>query len=123
MFFRANTFRANEEMLASSTEGSEERDRWVARMRSRPATVLSTTLVEPLDWPDATVVSGDLVDIVTRLKEQSGVPLRSHGSLSLNRTLIAAGLVDCVQLTIFPVITGQTGLDPIFGGAPTSTSS
>jgi dihydrofolate reductase len=42
--------------------------------------------------------------------------LRSHGSLSMNRALMAAGLVDRVQVTLFPVITGQTGLDPIFQG-------
>ena len=45
------------------------------------------------------------------------MPLRSHGSLSLNRALMAAGLVDRVQVTFFPVITGQTGEDPIFQGA------
>ena len=45
------------------------------------------------------------------------VPLRSHGSLSLNWAPMAAGLVDRVQVTLFPVITGQTGLDPIFQGA------
>jgi dihydrofolate reductase len=62
-------------------------------------------------------VSGNAADIVARLKEESEVPLRSHGSLSLNRALMAAGLVDVVQVTLFPVITGQTGLDPIFRGA------
>lgn len=41
----------------------------------------------------------------------------SAGSLSLNRSLMAAGLVDRVQLTIFPVISGQTGVDPVFQGA------
>jgi dihydrofolate reductase len=86
-------------------------------MRSLPATVVSTTLEGPLDWPNATVVRGDTLDIVARLKEESEVPLRSHGSLSLNRALMAAGLVDRVQVTLFPVITGQTGLDPIFQGA------
>ena len=45
------------------------------------------------------------------------MPLRSHGSLSLNRALMAAGLVDRVQVTLFPVISGQTGTDPIFRGA------
>ena len=89
----------------------------VTRMRSLPATVVSTTLDAPLDWPDATVANGDAVDVVARLKEESEVALRSHGSLSMNRSLMAAGLVDRVQVTLFPVITGQTGLDPIFQGA------
>ncbi|TPG18422.1 dihydrofolate reductase family protein [Pedococcus bigeumensis] len=113
----ANTYRAFAEMLASSTEDSDVRDPWVTRMRNLPATVVSTTLEGPLDWPDATLVSGDAVDVVARLKEESDVPLRSHGSLSMNRALMAAGLVDRVQVTVFPVITGQTGLDPIFQGA------
>lgn len=86
-------------------------------VRNLPATVLSTTLEGPLDWPDAAVVSGDPADVVARLKEESDLPMRSHGSLSLNRALMAAGLVDRVQVTIFPVITGQTGVDPIFQGA------
>ena len=117
MVFGATTFRQFVEMLATSTEESEVRDPWVTRMRNMPATVVSSTLEEPLDWPDATVVGGDAIDVVARLKEESDVPLRSHGSLSLNWALMAAGLVDRVQVTIFPVITGQTGKDPIFGGA------
>jgi dihydrofolate reductase len=100
MVFGANTYRAFERMLASSTDESEVRDPWVTRMRSLPATVVSTTLEGPLDWPNATVVSGDAVDVVARLKEESEVPLRSHGSLSLNRALMAAGLVDRVQVTL-----------------------
>ncbi len=117
MVLGANTFRAFTEMLATSTEDSEVRDPWVTRMVSLPATVVSSTLEEPLDWPDATVVRGDAVEVVGRLKDESDVPLRSHGSLSLNRALMAAGLVDRVQVTLFPVITGQTGLEPIFHGA------
>jgi hypothetical protein len=103
MVFGANTYRAFAQMLAASTEDSDVRDPWVTRMRSLPATVVSTTLEGPLDWPDANVVSGDAVDVVARLKEESEVPLRSHG--------------DRVQVTLFPVITGRTGLDPIFQGA------
>ncbi len=117
MVFGANTFRAFARMLASSADGSEVGDPWVTRMRNMPATVVSTTLEGPLGWPGATVVSGDAVDVVARLKEESAVPLRSHGSLSMNRALMAAGLVDRVQLTIFPVITGQTGRSPIFQDA------
>ena len=117
MVFGANTYREFVAMLGSSTEDSDVRDPWVTRMRNMPATVVSTTLVEPLDWPNATLVSGGAVDVVARLKEESDVPLRSHGSLSMNRALMAAGLVDRVQVTLFPVITGQTGAQPIFGGA------
>jgi dihydrofolate reductase len=112
----ANTYRQFVELLGPSTEAAKL-DPLNARMRSLPLTVVSSTLEGPLDWAGSTVVSGDAVDIVARLKEESELPLRSHGSLSLNRALMAAGLVDRVQLTIFPVITGQTGVEPIFEGA------
>jgi dihydrofolate reductase len=117
MVFGAKTHRLFVEMLASSTEASEVRDPWVTRMINLPATIVSTSLEEPLDWPDATVAHGDAVDVVARLREESEVPLRSHGSLSMNRALMAAGLVDRVQVTIFPVITGENGSAPIFQGA------
>ncbi|WP_329183481.1 dihydrofolate reductase family protein [Streptomyces sp. NBC_01428] len=117
MVFGANTYRAFARMLAESTEDSDVRDPWVTRMRNLPTTVVSSTLEGPLDWPDAEVANGDAVDVVARLKKDSAVPLRSHGSLSMNRALMAAGLVDRVQVTLFPVITGRTGLEPIFGGA------
>ena len=82
MVFGANTYRAFVGMLGSSTEESDDvRDPWVTRMVNLPATVVSTTLEGPLDWPDATLESGDAVDVVARLKEESEVPLRSHGSL------------------------------------------
>ena len=117
MVFGANTYREFVQLLGPSTGESDVGDPWFNRMRSMPATVVSTTLQEPLDWPNATVLRGDAVDVVTRLKEESDVPLRSHGSLSMNRALMGAGLVDRVQVTLFPVITGQTGVDPIFQGA------
>jgi dihydrofolate reductase len=103
-------------MVAANTERFGAPDPWVTRMRNLPATVLSNTLHEPLDWPDATVAGGDAVEAVARLKRESKVPLRSHGSLSLNRALMAAGLVDRVQVTVFPVITGKTGGQPVFQG-------
>jgi dihydrofolate reductase len=117
MVFGANTYRLFVQMLASSNEESEVRDPWVTRMVSLPATIVSNTLEEPLDWVDGTVASGDAVDVVARLKEESEVPLRSHGSLAMNRALMAAGLVDRLQVTLFPVITGQNGAAPIFKGA------
>jgi dihydrofolate reductase len=113
MVYGAETYRTNVAILGAA----DGMDGWITRMRELPATVVSSTLQGPLDWPDATLESGDAVDVVARLKEESDVPLRSHGSLSLNRSLLAAGLVDYIQLTIFPVLTGQTGEAPIFEGA------
>jgi dihydrofolate reductase len=113
----AGTFRLFQEVLGPITADSAGNDPVNTRMRNLPTTVVSTTLRGPLDWPDATLVQGDAVDVVARLKEESGVPLRSHGSLSMNRALMAAGLVDRVQVTVFPVISGRTGAAPVFGGA------
>ena len=115
--FGATTFRQFTRMLAAPTEELGVMDPWVAAMQALPATVISSTLTEPLDWPDATVAAGDAVEVVTRLKAESDAPIRSHGSLSLNRALMAAGLVDLVQVTIYPVLTGASGADPIFAGA------
>ena len=117
MVFGANTYRQFVQALGPSAEQSEVVDPVNTRMRSLPATVVSSTLEGPLDWPNATLGRGDAVDVVARLKEESDVPLRSNGSLSMNRALMAAGLVDRVQVTLFPVITGQTGQEPIFQGA------
>jgi dihydrofolate reductase len=116
MVFGANTYRQMVDLLGASADVSGL-DPVNAAMRSLPATVVSSTLEGPLDWPDATLVSGDAVEAVARLKEESAVPLRSNGSLSLNRALMAACLVDRLQLTVFPVITGQTGAERVFQGA------
>jgi dihydrofolate reductase len=117
MVLGANTYRQFAELLGSSAGESALGDPVNTLMMNLPTTVVSTTLEGPLNWPDATLVSGDAVDVVARLKQESEVPLRSNGSLSMNRALMAAGLVDRLQVTLFPVITGQTGIDPIFQGA------
>ncbi len=116
MVLGAATFRMFVQMLGPLAAAGEL-DPVNTRMRDMPTTVVSTTLDGPFDWPDATVVHGDAVDVVARLKEESEVPLRSHGSLSMNRALMAAGLVDRVQVTVFPVISGRTGARPVFAGA------
>jgi dihydrofolate reductase len=122
MVFGATTYREFVEMLGDDGGPADAADTgvgdtWVTQMRAMPMTVVSNTLDEPLDWQDAHVARGDAIDVVARLKEESDVPLRSHGSLTLNRALLAAGLVDRIQVTLFPVICGQTGEGPIFRGA------
>jgi dihydrofolate reductase len=94
-------------------------DAWNVRMNEFRKVVVSRSMNpdEPLPWPNATLRRGDAIDVVARLKEESDIPIRSIGSLSLNRALMAAGLVDRIQVTIFPIITGLTGQAPIFEGA------
>jgi dihydrofolate reductase len=116
MVFGATTFRENAAIMVSGDD-PHTRHEWNVRTMRMPATVISSTLHDTLGWPDATIVSGDAVDIVARLKEESDVPLRSQASLSLNWALMAAGLVDRLQVTIFPVISGLTGTSPILKGA------
>ncbi|GAA3453916.1 dihydrofolate reductase family protein [Dactylosporangium matsuzakiense] len=116
MVFGATTFRENAEIMTSGLD-PHTLDEWNVRTMQSPATVISSTLTDTLGWPDATIVRGDGADIVRRLKAESDVPLRSQASLSLNRSLMAAGLVDRVQVTIFPVISGRSGTSPIFAGA------
>jgi len=110
----AKTHREFVNMRSSTDPGSDVFDPWVNSMVSLPTTVVSSTLKGPLDWPDATLEAGDGVDVVARLKKESDVPLRTHGSLSLNRSLLAAGLVDRLQVTVFPALTGQSGTEPLF---------
>jgi dihydrofolate reductase len=114
--YGATTFRENAEIMTSGIDPNAL-DEWNIRSMRMPATVISSTLTDTLGWPDATIVRGDAVEIVTKLKQESPVPLRSPASLSLNWALMAAGLVDRLQVTIFPVISGRTGTSPILGGA------
>jgi dihydrofolate reductase len=113
MVLGANTYSSNAPFLTAGFDRSLF-DGWITRMFDSPVTVLSSRLTEPLDWPGTTIESGDPVEVVTRLKAESDVPLRSHGSLMLNRALLNAGLIDAIEVTVFPVIVGTTGVDRIF---------
>jgi dihydrofolate reductase len=80
--------------------------------------VFSSTLTEPLEWPNSTLVSGDPVEAVREMKRSGEASLRTLGSLTLCRSLLRAGLVDRYRVVVFPVITGSTGRDRIYDGYP-----
>jgi dihydrofolate reductase len=83
-----------------------------------PKIVFSSTLSEPLRWSNSTVIAADAVTAMERLKRETDVPMRSHGSISLNRALLAAGLVDFLEVMVFPAITGKAGYASLFHDGP-----
>ena len=68
--------------------------------------VASTSLEDPLDWENSTVIDGDLVAFVTELKQTEGGDIAVCGSISVVRQLISAGLIDRLTLMIHPVVAG-----------------
>src|SRR5689334_22697525 len=82
MALGANTYRAFAAMLDASAEYPDVQDAWVTRMTGLPMTVITKRLRAPLpSLPHADLARGDAVEIVARMKAESDVPLRSHGSL------------------------------------------
>jgi dihydrofolate reductase len=75
------------------------------RLNSIPKYVVSSTLVEP-EWDNTTVLSGDVVQEVSRLKQELAGEIVVPASHRLGRTLIAHDLVDEVRLVVFPVVLG-----------------
>ena len=115
LVFGANTYRLMQRFHAESSDpGSSPLDE--ARK-----IVISRTIEAPLTWRNSTLVAENALDVVPHLKADSPVPLRCHGSIRMNRALLAAGLADRLEVMVFPVITGESGRNPVLAGLPTST--
>ena len=108
----ANTYRIMSEIV------SQHQDPTFARMAEIPKIVFSKTLEAPLSWANTELVAEDAVEWLHRTKPDGSVPMRTMGSISLNKALLRAGLVDFLQIVVFPVATGQSGLSPIFTDWP-----
>jgi dihydrofolate reductase len=93
-------------------------DPGLAAMTAMPKVVFSSTLQVPLSWANTELVGGDAVEAVREMKRRDSRPLRTVGSVKLSRSLFEAGLVDRLRVVVFPVITGTTGLQRLFGGYP-----
>ena len=76
------------------------------KLNSMPKYVVSSTLSEPLEWNNSTLVKGDVAEEVGRLKEQDGDPILVAGSATLVHSLIENDLVDELRLMVFPVTIG-----------------
>jgi dihydrofolate reductase len=108
----ATTYRLMAGFAASGVEGV---DQMLTRLSK---VVFSSTLTKPLGWANTQLVTGDAVEAVRAMKEDSGIEMGTLGSVSLCRSLITAGLVDRFRVVVFPVVTGATGQDRIYDGYP-----
>jgi dihydrofolate reductase len=95
------------EIFAAFWPNAPEEEQVVAEpLNSKPKYVVSTTLAEPLEWENSTLVEGEIADAVAALKQEDGGDLHVIGSTELVRTLIEHGLVDELRLMIDPVAVG-----------------
>ena len=78
---------------------------WADRLNSLPKYVVSSTLEDP-KWTNATVLKGEVVDEVSRLKREIDGDIVVYASYQLGRTLIEHDLVDELRLVVFPVVLG-----------------
>jgi dihydrofolate reductase len=81
------------------------------KMNSMPKYVVSSTLEEPLEWNNSTLIKGDVAEEVGKLKEADGGPILVAGSGTLVHFLIENDLVDELRMMMFPVMIGG-GLRP-----------
>jgi dihydrofolate reductase len=108
----ATTYRAMSRMAAEGEPGTDA-------LAGMPKIVFSSTLKEPLTWPNTRLVDQDAVEAVRKMKDDDrSSPMRTMGSVSLCRSLLTAGLVDRFRVVVFPVITGATGQDRIYDEYP-----
>jgi len=116
----ANTYRL---MYGFTTQSGDsdltaDEDASMEGLTRMPKVVFSSTLEEPLAWANSRLVRGDAVEAVRAMKQDGTLPMRTLGSVTLCRSLLAAGLVDRFRVGVFPVITGSTGTDRIYDGYP-----
>ena len=78
---------------------------WADRLNSLPKYVVSSTLEDP-DWNNSTVLKGDVVNEVSKLKQQLDGDIVVYASYQLVRTLMEHDLVDELRLMVFPVVLG-----------------
>jgi dihydrofolate reductase len=95
------------EIFAAYWPTAPEEEQVVAEpLNTRPKYVASTTLTEPLEWQNATVLQGDVAEAVSALKQEDGDDLHVIGSTELVQTLIEHDLVDEFRVMIDPLVVG-----------------
>jgi dihydrofolate reductase len=95
------------ELFASHWPNASEEEQPMAEpLNSKPKYVATTTLSEPLEWENSTVLDRDVAEAVAALKKEDGDDLLVIGSTELVKTLIEHNLVDEFRVMIDPLVVG-----------------
>jgi len=87
-------------------EAAERTGEWAVRTRDMPKYVVSSTNDEPA-WRNSTVLAGDAVEQISKLKAKLAGEILVYGSYTLVRTLIEHHLADELRVSVFPVVLGK----------------
>src|SRR5436189_190633 len=101
-------YRRHERAVRGPEEGfaaawPEREGEFADKFNTMPKYVVSSTLRDP-QWANSTVLSGDLVAEITKLKKEQEGDIVVHGSAHLAQSLIENDLVDELRLMVFPVV-------------------
>jgi dihydrofolate reductase len=96
-----------EEFAAFWPNQSGDDDEFADYMNNTPKYVVSTTLEDPLEWNNSTLIKGDVAEEISKLKQQPGKDIAINGSGALVRSLLADGLLDELRLMVHPIVVGS----------------
>jgi dihydrofolate reductase len=88
-------------------EWIEREGDFAERMNSLPKFVASTSLEEPLEWQNSSLLEGDVAEEVRKLKDQPGQDILMYSSVELMHTLMEHGLIDEYRIWVHPVVLGS----------------
>ncbi len=98
--------RVTYEGFAKAWPGRSDEQGFADKFNSMTKYVVSSTLTEPLEWANSHLLKGDLVEEVTKLKQQDGGDIMVNGSCQLVHALADNDLVDAYHLMVFPTVLG-----------------
>ncbi len=103
IMFGRNTY----QMLAPYWSAQKNNEMGVAdKLNNAPKYVISDTL-KKADWNNSTIINGDVITEITKLKEQPGNEIQIEGSATLVQSLMEADLIDEYRFIVHPIIMGQ----------------
>jgi dihydrofolate reductase len=89
------------------SQSSDDDQEFTDYMNNTPKYVVSTTLEEPLEWNNSTLINGDVAEEIIKLKQQPGKDISITGSPTLVRSLLADDLLDELRLMVHPIVVGD----------------